>query len=178
MNHRHLILHLLSLFLLFPALPAAAQTVINLPLEQYQPLSVVAENMEVELPAEGITLGSQLAVTGGDGRYTFAWTSAQTGATILGTTSTLLVTAPGTYFLVVTDGHACRVSTQFTVNAPAAVNAAQAPILRQRIFDLSGHLIQNIHGTALPATLPAGVYLLCTQHTDGTTRLRKITIHP
>jgi len=149
------------------ALPLCAQTVINIPVRQFPPLHVLAESVEVELPAGGITLGSDLVVSGGDGIYAYSWTTAASQE-VLGTASTLAVTASGTYFLAVTDGHGCRVSTQFTVTPGTAVTPPGTAVRQTRYFDLQGR--------ALARKPAAGVFLRHTIYTDGTSRLSKVTL--
>lgn len=163
------------------ALPLCAQTLITVQMEQYPPLQVMAETVTVDLPPEGITLGSDLVVTGGDGSYRYAWTNASGQA--LGQSSTLAITAPGTYFLAVTDGHDCSVSTQFTVAPSTAVKAPATAQLRQiRLFDTKGQLVKTItptgaHAAAHDLGLPAGVYVECSIYSDGRSDVRKITIN-
>ena len=163
------------------ALPLCAQTVITVQLEQHPPLQVLSESVNVDLPPEGITLGSDLVVSGGDGTYKYSWENAS-GQT-LSTASTLNVTAAGNYFLTVTDGHDCRVSTQFTVVPGSAVQTPEAGALRQiRLFNTKGQLLKTIPGSAAnPAAttygLPAGVYLRCCIYKDGRSAVSKIYIN-
>jgi len=163
------------------ALPLRAQTVINVPLEQYPPLTVLAEQVTVDLPPEGFTLGSDLVVTGGDGTYTYTWTDAE--GNTLSQSPTLTITNPGSYFLTVTDGHDCRVSTQFTATPGTGISNAQAEAPHSiRLFNLKGQLLSTFTGTSARAAkptygLPTGVYIECRYYKDGHSDIRKITIH-
>ncbi len=180
MNFRRILLITLLSVTGRAALPLCAQTVITVQLEQYPPLQVLSESVNVDLPPEGITLGSDLVVTGGDGSYNYLWTNAS--GEELGQATTLNVTAPGTYFLKVTDGHQCIVSTQFTVLPGTAVKAHKDENLSQiRLFNTSGQLLKTITGTAASSSqafgLPAGVYIQCRIYKDGHSAVSKITIH-
>lgn len=180
MNFRRILLITLLSVTGRAALPLCAQTVITVQLEQYPPLQVLSESVNVDLPPEGITLGSDLVVSGGDGSYKYSWENAS-GKT-LSTTPTLNVTEPGNYFLTVTDGHDCSVSTQFTVIPGTAVQKPEAGALRQiRLFNTKGQLLKTITGTTANAAattfgLPAGVYVKCCIYKDGHSTVSKITI--
>ncbi|MBQ9285869.1 MAG: hypothetical protein IJ209_06285 [Bacteroidaceae bacterium] len=180
MNFRRILLITLLSVAGRAALPLCAQTVINVPLEQYPPLQVLSESVNVDLPPEGITLGSDLVVSGGDGIYEYAWTNVS-GQT-LSQAPTLTVVSPGNYFLTVTDGHECRVSTQFTVIPGTAVQKPEAVAPRQiRLFSTSGQLLKTISGTdandaATSYGLPAGIYVKCCIYKDGHSTVSKISI--
>lgn len=156
---------------------ASAQTVIDVTFEQYPPLQAVAGTVSVEVPLEGITLGSDVSVDGGDGSYTYLWTNAA-GET-LSTAKTLLITRPGDYYLQVSDGHHCQVSVHFTATASASVSSLTTDGLRQvRIFNAAGTLILKTSATTdYESSLAAGVYVVCFIYSDGHEAIRKVTVN-
>lgn len=181
-----------------------AQTTIDIGVKQYPPLHVTAETVSVELPTEGITLGSDLTVEGGDGNYTYSWTL--TDGTEIGTEETLSVYQPGDYYLTVADGQQCQVSTLFTATATSGIGTATTTkgsitvadghaliqasktIAQIRIADIDGRLAVRrmlpipSATTSIPLTgLGGGIFLLCCIYTDGHADVHRIIIpntHP
>ncbi len=155
---------------------ASAQTVIDVTFEQYPPLRAVAQTVSVEVPAEGITLGSDVTVDGGDGSYSYLWTNAD-GET-LSTEKTLVITRPGDYYLTVSDGHHCQVSVHFTATGADAIGSLTTDGLRQvRIFTVAGTLILKTSATTDYARqLAEGVYVVCFIYSDGHEAIRKVTV--
>lgn len=124
---------LLIVFLLLSlASTTTAQSVITVLIEQHPPLSVVADNVQVEMPADGTTLGGSISVDGGDGTYTYNWTDAN--GNVLGTEPTLAITKEGDYYLAVSDTSGCTVSVKFT-----ATNSTGIELLQQGCFSLTAN---------------------------------------
>ena len=167
---------LLFLLAIVATAAAGAQTVIDVAFEQYPPLRAVAQTVSVEVPAEGITIGSDVSVEGGDGSYSYLWTNA--ASETLSTQKTLTITEAGDYYLRVSDGQQCQVSVHFTATAPASVSSIPAEGLRQvRIFTAAGTLIEKTSATTGYADrLPSGVYVVCFIYSDGHEAIRKIQI--
>ncbi|MBQ8046478.1 MAG: T9SS type A sorting domain-containing protein [Prevotella sp.] len=190
----------IALMLLLAALSCqlSAQTVIDISVEQYPPLQVIASTVNIELPADGLTVGSDIAVEGGDGNYTYTWTDSQNN--VLGREKTYHINSAGNYYLVVTDGKGCTVSTLFTASGETAVNGIRqgnssisvtgntlfVSFSRQasqvRLTDTAGRLV--LKETRLPAegtatiditSLPQGVYIVACVYPDGQTYAGKIT---
>lgn len=153
-----------------------AQTIINAKVDQYPPLKAIAENVRVELPAGGITLGSDLSVEGGDGNYTFLWANAD--GQQLSTTRTVTITTPGDYFLRVSDSHDCQVSVKFTAVASDGIIALDAQTIRQlRLYDTTGKLIKQTQSLSTYTDgLHKGTYVLSILLTDGRQTVRKVIV--
>lgn len=151
-----------------------AQTVINISFTQYPPLKANAQTVSVEVPAEGITIGSDVSVEGGDGSYTYKWTNAA-GQT-LSTEKTLTIVQGGDYYLVVADGHQCQVSVHFVVTATEGIAPIQMEGVSQiRLFNTKGQLVKTTTSTADYAEgLAPGTYVLCCTYSDGSVVVRKI----
>lgn len=157
----------IPIFLLVSLLSASAQSVITVPIEQYPPLQVVADNVDVDLPVGGIILGSNVTVEGGDGEYRYLWSDGQQQE--LGTAATVLVTKAGDYYLCVTDGHGCSVSVHFTVTSANGIDnpVSEINLDHIRIVNLQGQLVRkfssfsgkNISNLNTEG-LPVGVYLI------------------
>lgn len=123
----------LLLLLLLMLSTVYAQSVVTIPVLQYPPLSVIAENVTVELPSEGLTIGSNVSVSGGDGICTYEWTD--DNGTVIGTASTLTINSAGDYYLKVTDGAGCSVSTKFTATSTNGISAIEAGFEITRLGD-------------------------------------------
>lgn len=191
---------LLFVFLLLSFVPTAnAQSVIAVHIEQHPPLGVVADKVQVELPAGGITLGSSVSVNGGDGTYTYKWTNSN--GDVLGTEPTLLITQEGDYYLAVSDASGCTVSVKFTATASTDIRTWEQdtftltandgtlsivsfkPLKSVCIVAANGQLVANTKlSTASQqvsmstASLGNGVYLVGCVFSDNTETVKKITI--
>lgn len=174
---------ILITLVLCATLTAHAQTVIPIVIEQHPPLQVIAETTAIELPKEGLTVGSDLIVEGGDGNYTYNWTN--NAGEQLGTAKTLMITKPGDYFLSVTDGRQCQVSAKFTATATNGIYpTAHTKTIRQvRMINLSGVLVKtlndipdngDIHFNSLG--LQPGLYIVSYIYTDGSASVIRITV--
>lgn len=187
---------LLTVLSLVWTLALGAQTVVDIPFEQFPQLKVVATSVTLDLNAGGDVLGSDLVVEGGDGSYSYLWTSAD-GAE-LGHESTLRVNTAGDYYLRVSDGHQCQVTTKFTVTGTSGLDALEArgfratltagvlqlsyaeQPLQVRLVSADGRLVWK--AVALPADscqtdlteLTAGTYLLCVVFADGKAMVVKL----
>ena len=164
------------LMLVIGALDASAQTVIPVKVDQYPPLQVVADNVQVEIPEGGITMGSDVSIDGGDGTYAYLWTNAK--GEQLSTQKTFTIMRPGDYFLQVTDGHGCQVSVKFTATGTVGIEPVNMQDVSEiRLLDTAGRLLAKSQGhrTAIDR-LPAGSYILCLVCTDGNERIRKIIV--
>lgn len=156
-----------SLFFLLAALlalPTAAQTVIDIRLEQYPPLTVTAETVEVDLATSSVVDAADYLM-GGDGNIDYLWTNA--AGDELSRQSTLIIRQAGNYYLSATDGHHCQASLMVKATGEAAT-AINAPT------DAAQPLSSTLH--LLPGLLPNGVAIR--QHTDndGTTHTSKVII--
>lgn len=185
------------LLLLFMLSTAYAQSVVTIPVLQYPPLSVIAENVTVELPTEGLTIGSDVSVSGGDGSYTYEWTDGN--GTVIGTASTLKINSAGEYFLKVTDGAGCSVSTKFNATATNGISAIETPfkitlqgnilhlqssipITEVRLLNLSGMLVKQYqpdnNSTSFSCTLPQqhGIYIIAVVVKGEKAIVKRITL--
>lgn len=153
---------------------ASSQTVIDISFTQYPPLKAVAQTVSVEVPADGITIGSDVSVEGGDGQYTYKWTNAA-GET-LSTEKTLTIVQGGDYYLVVADGHQCQVSVHFVATATEGIVPIRMEDVSQiRLFNAKGQLVKTTTSTADYAEdLAPGTYVLCCTYSDGSVVVRKI----
>lgn len=167
---------------------ASAQTVIDIPLEQFPRLSVVATTVTIDLDQGSNLLGSDLVVEGGDGNYSYLWTDAD--GQELSNESTLRVGKAGDYYLKVSDGHDCQVITKFTVTGTSTIDmlasrglhigfAGQSLVMNYdttpvqvRIVNTAGQLERKISRmpqngiTTDVSNLPAGTYLVCVTFPD------------
>lgn len=176
---------------------AYAQSVVTIPVLQYPPLSVIAENVTVELPTEGLTIGSNVSVSGGDGTYTYEWTDGN--GTVIGTTSTLKISSAGEYFLKVTDGAGCSVSTKFTATSTNGISAIEAgfkmtilsdmlhiessiPVTEVRLLNVSGMLVKQYrpikNSTSFDCRLPQqhGIYIIAVVVNGEKAIVKRITL--
>ncbi|WP_337386231.1 T9SS type A sorting domain-containing protein [Prevotella sp.] len=176
-----------------------AQSVIAVQIEQHPPLGVVADNVQVEMPAGGMTLGSSVSVNGGDGTYTYSWTNAN--GDVLGTEPTLAITKEGDYYLAVTDASGCTVSVKFTASNSTGIESLQQgpfsltatdgtlnivsikPLRNVRIVAANGQLVANTklstatkYASLSTASFSSGVYLVGCVFDDNTETVKKITI--
>lgn len=171
----------LTMFVVMSVCTASAQTVIEIPFVQYAPLTVVADEVTIALSGSGVVVGSSVSVEGGDGNYTYSWTDS--GGTVLATTPTYKMTQAGRYYLVVTDGQGCSVSTLFTATGTTGISldeqlAMEDEGLKQvRVFDASGRLLATYPYpssiTPHPSSLK-GAYLLVYIYADGKARAVKV----
>lgn len=156
-----------SLFFLLAALlalPTAAQTVIDIRLEQYPPLTVAAETVEVDLATNSVVDAADYLM-GGDGNIDYLWTNA--AGDELSRQSTLIIRQAGNYYLCATDGHHCQASLMVKATGEAATGII-APTETTQPLSSTLHL--------LPGLLPNGVAIR--QHTDsnGMTHTSKVII--
>lgn len=179
------------------ALGASAQAVVKMPVAQNPPFGIVVEQLNLTLPEGGLTLGANAVISGGSGKYSYAWYDSAN--TLLGTDATLNVTAPGNYRLDVKDSCDCLLTVDFTVGG-AGVDAVALPSLSVWPNPTSG--IVNIDGcnaasvalldtggklsaVFVPAAAealrsidissrPAGCYILCITDVDGATAATRI----
>ena len=191
-------LSIIGLLLAFVSM-AQAQSVIAVEIVQHAPLAVVADNVQVEIPVGGITLGSGVSISGGDGHYTYSWTNAN--GDVIGTEPTIDIYNAGNYYLAVTDGSTCTVSVQFTATASTGIDAVQhnaftlttdggtlnvrspKPLSSVRLVATDGHLVASVkpsanatHATLSTVSLPSGVYLVGCVFADGTELVKKVTL--
>jgi hypothetical protein len=159
----------------------------------------VAQTVTISLPVEGITLGSDMTVDGGDGLYRYLWTDEQ-GQSI-GSSDTLYVNRVGTYYLQVTDGQDCSAGVKFNVNEVSEINNSgiktfsiqyiekQLTVLSEkcleqvRIVDVSGHLMKKISSIRQSGKINInvgdvrnGLYFVACVFSDGTLIIKKIII--
>lgn len=176
---------------------ATAQSVVTIPLRQNPPLCVIAETVTVDLPSTPITIGADVTVSGGDGTYTYKWTDSQ--GTVIGSASTLTITTPGEYYLQVTDGGQCAVTTKFTATSTNAISAVNAgflitrqgdnvhivtpqPATEVRILNSSGMLLrryrQQGNATTLNFPLPRqhGIYIIAVAVKGGNAIVKRIAL--
>ncbi|MFH7001948.1 T9SS type A sorting domain-containing protein [Flavobacterium bizetiae] len=87
-----------------------------------EPSALAITPSQVDLLCHGETDGSAtVAVTGGAGSYTYAWSpTGGNAATASGLTA-------GTYTVTITDGNLCQTTQSFTITEPAALTATIAP---------------------------------------------------
>ena len=189
-----------ALFLLLSlAAMAKAQSVIAVQIEQHPPLGVAADNVDVVLPEGGVTLGSGVSVSGGDGNYSYRWTDAN--GDVLGTEPTLDINSAGDYYLAVTDGSDCSVSVKFSATASTGIASVERggtsiasdgrniiiesakPIRSVRIVAADGRLVSehnakadSRHAEISAERLRGGVYLVGCVFTDNSETVKKITI--
>lgn len=191
-------LSLLSL-LSFALLAVRAQSVITVRIEQHPVLSVIADDVQVELGQDRLTLGSGISVTGGDGAYRYEWTDGN--GDVLGTSPAIEVSAIGDYFLQVSDGSQCTVSVKFTVTASTVIErvseemfsvdcrdrvlniASPCPVKQVLVMSASGILVKQTKPSTgadrLSITLdgiPQGVYIIGCVFTDGREYAKQIVI--
>ena len=166
-----------------------AQTIINIPFQQYPRLKVAANTVTINLDGGTDLLGSDLIVEGGDGQYVFLWTDADGHE--LGHERTLRVQHTGDYYLRVSDGQQCQVTAKFTVTGTNGIDALTqrglsvtmdagqlilaypTPPQEVRIVNAAGQLVQK--ASQLPegsftedlSPLPTGVYMVCIAFSDG-----------
>lgn len=160
-------------FCLSCLLAVKAQCVIPVSIEQYPPLTVTVGEVLAELPDEGLTLGGDMAIEGGDGEYSYLWTNSQ--GEKISTQPVLFVTAAGDYYLYVTDGRKCSVGVKFSVSAASSVtDIVWDEIGLVRIFDAGGHVVKiigNVCGSddvnAHLGGIPQGVYLIGYVYKNG-----------
>ena len=168
---------------------ASSQTVIDIPFEQFPRLNVMATTVTVNLDNGSGLLGGDLVVEGGDGIYSYLWTDE--GGTELGHEQTLLVEKAGSYYLIVSDGQDCQVSTKFTVTGGngienltsygmhIALNKKQLTMtyetvpVQVRIINSAG-LLERVYSQLPPSTLtedvtnlPDGTYMVCVAFANG-----------
>jgi hypothetical protein len=189
----------ICIFSLFSAIIIEAQCLIPVQIEQNPPLSVVAQTVTASLPNEGLTLGSDIIVDGGDGVYRYIWTNGQ--GTVLNTSTTLFVTSIGEYYLQVIDGHDCSVSVKFNITSADGINNVEGgdfslknenglltiqsgKNLRQiRIVSASGQLVKkisNIHKSdridIKINDINKGLYLVGCAYSDGNEIIKHLII--
>ena len=163
------------MFIAMNVCTASAQTVIEIPFVQYAPLTVLADEVTIALSGSGVS------VEGGDGSYTYSWTDSN--GTVLATTPTYKMTQAGRYYLVVTDGQGCSVSTLFTATGTTGIvldeglGMEEDGLKQVRVFDVSGRLLATYPYpssiTSHPSSLK-GAYLLVYIYADGKARAVKI----
>ena len=172
---------LLAILTAMSVCAASAQTVIEIPFVQYAPLHVVADAVTIELSGDGVVVGSGVSVEGGDGSYSYSWTDA--GGTVLATTPTYKMTRAGQYYLVVSDGQGCQVSTLFTATGTTGIDlddgcwvTGNEELKEVRVFDASGKLLKKFKPTDLLSLTEeaGGAYLIVYVYTDGTARAVKM----
>ncbi|PIF29819.1 putative secreted protein (Por secretion system target) [Flavobacterium sp. 9] len=87
-----------------------------------EPSALAVTPSQVDLLCHGGTNGSaSVAVTGGAGSYTYAWSPSG------GTADTATGLTAGTYTVTITDGNLCQTTQSFTITEPAALTATIAP---------------------------------------------------
>jgi hypothetical protein len=194
----HLKTALLLLLSAFAVSTAQAQSVVSIPIIQHAPLQAVTDSATISLPAGGLTVGSSLTVTGGDGHYTYLWTNAE-GQT-LGSNATLHIADPGDYYLKVIDGAGCAVSVKFTANVSSGITPAQMQFTIQRqgdqlaispgtvvkqvrIVNMGGSLMREVSCKHQQSTvtvslsgLQQGPYAIAVVLSNGKTIIRRIII--
>lgn|SRR5574344_107084 len=187
-------------FLLFSAIVTVkAQCIIPIQIEQNPPLSVVAQTVIASLPAEGMTLGSDMIVDGGDGIYQYLWTDEK--GTAIGSSATLAVNSIGNYFLLVTDGNQCSVSVEFSVKSAVGINDSEMDGLSMmykdgiiyietadnieqiRIINNAGQLIKKMGNIGKSGkinlnvgSINKGIYLIGCAYTDGKEMVKRMII--
>ena len=171
----------LMMFIAMNVCTVSAQTVIEIPFVQYAPLTVLADEVTIALSGSGVVVGSGVSVEGGDGSYTYSWTD--NNGTVLATTPTYKMTQAGRYYLVVTDGQGCSVSTLFTATGTTGIvldeglGMEEDGLKQVRVFDISGRLLATYPYpssiTSHPSSLK-GAYLLVYIYADGKARAVKI----
>lgn len=139
----------------FSLASAEAQTVVTIPFHQNPSLKVTCDNVTFGMTDSGVNLGANVVITGGDGTYTYTWTT--DSGEKLGNESVLHVTEYGVYFLNVTDGAGCFISTKFTITKATDISAVQA-------------------GDFAVITKAKGIYILQSSHIDGLSQVSVTTI--
>ncbi len=87
-----------------------------------EPSALAVTPSQVDLLCHGGTTGSaSVAVTGGAGSYTYAWSPSG------GTADTATGLTAGTYTVTITDGNLCQITQSFTITEPNAFTATIAP---------------------------------------------------
>lgn len=178
-------------FVIACACGCAAQTIVNMPVAQNPLFEVSTNSVTVNIPDNGgVTLGGDLAITGGSGSYTFRWYNAS--GTTLGNGSTLEVSDPGTYLLDIDDTCDCRQTVTFNV-ATAGIDAVAlesfsiSPNPTDGLVEISGFeamqicavslsgkmvaLVVSEDGTPMShadfSSLASGTYILCLTGREG-----------
>ena len=140
---------------LSPLSYTSAQTVIDIHVEQNPPLKAEAATVVTDWAEGGVTLGADLVVSGGDGHYAYEWTDEK--GTILGTEPKCTVLQPGRYYLKVSDGAGCAVSSMFQVNTTSGIANARGG--NGTSIEVSGH--------TLTVETTSGLFLLRVADTAG-----------
>lgn len=171
---------ILVIFMLFISMVTNAQTIIDISIEQNPPLKVVAENVTLNIPPSGLNIGSDITVEGGDGNFSYIWTDSN--GRILDTKKSLFITAAGDYYLQVTDGNDCKVSTRFSATVTNGIDVLNSDkaVSQLRIMDTAGILVKKIIQPALTSAsnygLQPGIYLFTYIYSDGTATVKRTFI--
>ncbi len=181
---------------LFPAVLADAQSVISLNFKQNPLFEVSTGNVDLALPDDGssLTLGADLTVSGGSGRYTYVWTDGNKD--VLGEESTLTVSTPGTYLLTISDQCQCSHEVGFNLTSAGIEDVLPdvAVEIRGRevilggmearqvsLFSTSGMMVYlktmvSPAGSFSLDEVPAGIYMMQVMTSAGRLITRKIIL--
>ncbi len=165
-------------------LPAAAQSIVSIPVVQNPVFEVSTNQLDVTFP-EGsgeMVLGGDIVIKGGSGQYTFAWTD--DSGTALGSEASLSIGRSGIYYLTITDTCDCEQTVTFNVatSSISSISASELSIspnptsgfIRIEGFepcqlvavDMSGHIAALINNDFSPiheadlSFLSPGIYIL------------------